>query len=86
MRQHVPAAAQIDEDELYNLIDIIFDYYETNGFLDVDADDDDDEPQLSDIVDYATRMVARDKGAALDKNLIPALVEAYLGYENSLDI
>ena len=50
IRAHIPAdvAALYDDNELLNLIDIIFDYYEANGLLDLDIDDDDaDDDQRS---------------------------------------
>lgn len=86
MRQAAPDhAAAYDDDELLNLIDMIFDYYESNGMLEIDADDDEDDVDISDIVAYAERMLARDKGARLTPADAAPLVRAYLEYENSLD-
>jgi hypothetical protein len=87
MRAHTQGAQDYDDDELLNLIDIVYDYYEANGLLDIDADsdEDDDEPNADDIAEYAVRMIKKDKGAKLDIALVPALVAAYLEYESSLD-
>lgn len=85
MRRSVPEASGYDDDELFNVIDMIFDYYESNGMLEIDLDDDaDTEPETDDIIAYVCRMLARDKGAKLDAAHAGPLVRAYLDYENSL--
>lgn len=76
-----------DDNEILNLIDIIFDYYEANGLLDLDADDEsDEEVSPDDIADYAARMLRRDKGARLTPEHARPMIQAYFDYENSLDI
>lgn len=72
------------EDEILNVIDMIWDYYEENGLLDID-DDTDEEIEISEIIDYVTRMIKKDKGANLDITDIPLIVNAEIDYENSLD-
>ncbi|MDE6043664.1 MAG: hypothetical protein K2G07_09020, partial [Muribaculaceae bacterium] len=42
MRSHVAGADAYDDDQLLNLIDIIFDWYEETGDLEIDTEDDDD--------------------------------------------
>ena len=71
-------------DDLLNLVDIIWDYYEINGLLEIDLDEDETEVSVTDIVDYANRMIRKDKGANIAPEDIPLLVEAELDYENSL--
>lgn len=76
-----------DEDQLINLIDIIWDFYEQNGLLEIDMDDsgdDDDDMMLDDIVDYATRMIKKDRNATIAVEHIPVLVEAEIRYEDSI--
>ena len=72
------------DDDLLNLVDIIWDYYEINGLLEIDLDEDETEVSVTDIVDYANRMIRKDKGANIGPEDIPLLVEAELDYENSL--
>ena len=72
------------DDDLLNLVDIIWDYYEINGLLEIDPDEDETEVSVTDIVDYANRMIRKDKGANIAPEDIPLLVEAELDYENSL--
>lgn len=87
MKEALPADESIkySDDEMLNLIDIIWDYYEQNGLLDVDlSDDDDDEVVISELVDYAKRMLKKDRNATLNPEMVELLVEAELAYEDSL--
>lgn len=90
MRKALPAdrSESYNDDELLNLIDIIWDYYEQNGLLDIDfADDDpDDDPEalIRDITDYAVRMIRKDKKATLATEYIEPLIRAEIDYEDSL--
>lgn len=73
------------DDEILNVIDMIWDYYEENGLLELDADDEEDSIPSDEIVDYVTRMIKKDKGATINVEDIPLLVSAELAYEESLD-
>lgn len=86
MRASLPEgkAQGYSDDDLLNLVDIIWDYYEINGLLEIDLDEDETEVSVTDIVDYANRMIRKDKGANIASEDIPVLVEAELDYENSL--
>lgn len=85
IRDHMPAAASYDDDELLNVIDMIWDFYEANGYLSIDGDDDDDEPDPDSIVAYVVRMLAKDKLATVTPADARAIVEAELAYEKSID-
>lgn len=88
MRRHVDeelSARYADDDELLNLIDLIYDYYEANGLLDIDLDDDDDELDTDDLMAYVGRMLRKDKGARLTAEDAAPFVTAYLDYEASID-
>lgn len=90
IRRHIDPAvsALYDDDELLNIVDMVFDYYEQNGMLDPDFDDEDDTQSAEDLaatlVEYATRMLRRDKGATLSPDHLPQIIEAELKYEESL--
>lgn len=81
-------SAKYSDDELLNLIDIIWDFYEQNGLLDINfaIDDDSDDPEslLSDLVDYAARMLRKDRNATLAPELLEPLIIAEMEYEDSL--
>lgn len=75
------------EDEILNIIDMIWDFYEENGLLDIDPgdNDEDDIPSFEEILDYVTRMLRKDHDAKIDANDIPIIINAELDYEESLD-
>lgn len=72
-----------DDDEILNVIDIIWDFYEDNGFLDINAEDDD--ADIQSIIKHVTAMLRKDKDAQIKPEHIPAIVEAELKYEETLD-
>lgn len=78
-------ARYADDDELLNLIDLIFDYFEANGLLEIDASDDDDEIDFDDLMEYVKRMLAKDKQAVMTPEDAQFYVKAYFNYEDSLD-
>ena len=71
-------------DELLNVIDMMYDYYEQNGMLDSDNDDDDTEDIEKELTEYVVKMLRRDKLAQIDVDDVPAIVKAELDYEDSL--
>lgn len=78
-------AATYTDDDLLNLVDIIWDFYEINGLLDIDNDDDGAADISSeDIADYARRMLKKDKGANIKPDDVLPLIEAEIAYEDSL--
>ncbi len=80
-------ASGYDDDQLLNIIDIIWDFYEENGLLDIDADEemDDEEDILDDLVAYAGRMLKKDKQAKVAADDIRPLIEAEIAYEQTLE-
>lgn len=87
MRAAVPAdrAEIYSDDELLNVIDMIWDYYEENGMLEIDLEDEvEDEDLHSDLVDYVKRMLRKDRQAKVLPEDVEALVAAELAYEESL--
>ncbi|MDE6154350.1 MAG: hypothetical protein K2G21_09440 [Muribaculaceae bacterium] len=74
------------DDEILNIIDMIWDYYEENGLLDIDVDDEDDAATLDEILEYVIRMLKKDKGAKVAAEDLPIIINAELDYEESLDI
>lgn len=79
------------DDEILNIIDMIWDYYEDHGLLELPSDDepqanDDDSPEMPEIIAYVKKMLAKDKLAVVDKDDVPLIVEAELAYEKSIEI
>ncbi len=77
---------EIEEDEILNIIDIIWDYYEDNGMLDISMDNDEDESDITTLIAHVVKIVSKDKSSNLEKDVIAQIVEAELAYEESLDV
>lgn len=77
---------EIEEDEILNIIDIIWDYYEDNGMLDISMDNDEDESDITTLIAHVVKIVSKDKSSNLEKEVIAQIVEAELAYEESLDV
>lgn len=77
-------ATRYTDDDLLNLVDIIWDFYEVNGLLNIDIDEDEPEISIEDIADYARRMLRKDKGANIRPEDIVPLIEAEISYEDSI--
>jgi len=73
-----------DEDEVLNVIDMIWDFYEENGLLELDSDPEEADDVESDLVEYVTRMLRKDKNAAVSPDDVPLMVKAELEYEDSV--
>lgn len=73
----------LDDDDLYNVIDLVYEYYEDHGY----TNEDEDTEVLLDVDDicrYIKEIMAKDDMEPLDDDLLETLVEAELDYEDSL--
>lgn len=71
------------EEDIYQVLDLIFDYYDENGELDIDADADED-TDIDDMVSYIARYLKGKSSTVLSPAQIKALVLAEIAYEDSL--
>ena len=78
-----------DGDELLNIVDMVYDYYDSRVMLDIDDDSDDDmaeRPALdADIASYVRTMLRRDKMSVVKSEDVDTIVCAELDYEESID-
>lgn len=75
-----------DDDDIYCIIDIIWDYYEKNGFLSLNANLTDEEVlDVDDLTKYVKREVKNDEELIMDPKDVEKIVRAELDYEESLD-
>lgn len=82
------ANERCSDDELLNVIDMIWDFYEDNGLLDISADLDEDDEDVIDterLLAYVRRLVAKDKKSPLTPEDVETVVMAELEYENTLE-
>ena len=88
VRQQLPEGSRerFDDDEILNVIDTVWDYYDENGFLDLDLDDDGpDELDEADLLVYVKKMMSKDRRSPLTTEDIEAIVKAELDYEDSIE-
>lgn len=78
--------ATYPEDEILNVIDMIWDYYEENGLLEIDDDfsPDEDEDISAELCDYVRRMLKKDPHAVIKPEDISIIVDAEIAYEDSV--
>ena len=69
------------DDDITIIYDIVWDYYEDHGLLDIDAEDDED---VDDLVAHTRKMLSKDKGNTIDLNDVEALVNAEMAAEDAL--
>ncbi len=93
MRATLPAerADKISSDEILNIIDMIWDYYESHGCLDIDLDDDlDDDSDTpafdrDDLIKYVKKQVVKDRRSPVLPDEVEPMVLAELDYEATVD-
>lgn len=76
------------DDEILNVIDIIWDYYEDSGLLDpataMTDDIDDEENELVTLTAHVKKVLAKDKGSTIRPEDVEAIISAEIEYENSI--
>lgn len=74
-----------DEDAVYEILDLIYDYYEDNGDLDITLDDDEAETDIEAMVAAITKQLRRRPASTnFDNDEIKAMIEAETAYQESL--
>jgi hypothetical protein len=83
IQQHLPQEAQgkFTDDEVLYVTDVIFDYYESNGFF--DGDEQDVDVDMEDLLEYVVKNAKRD-GFKFDPELVRWVIEGEFDYEESL--
>lgn len=73
------------DDEVFNVIDMIWDFYDENGLLELESDPDDEPDDIEqEVVDYVVRMLGKDKGTSVAPEDVPLMVRAEMDYEDSI--
>lgn len=80
IKSHV-AAEDLTNDEILDVIDCIFDYYDQNDELDIDFDEDSDveDSDVDEIIEFV-----KSEFPDADADLISSIVAAEVEYEDSL--
>ena len=88
IRAHLPAekSTYYTDDQILNIIDMIWDFYEENGLLEIDEDEDIEESALfDDLLRYVRKLLQKDKESGIAPEDVENIVRAEIDYENSLD-
>lgn len=74
-----------NDDAAYEVLDLIYDYYEENGDLELSIDDDDTDTDLAEMTAYISKQL-RKRPAEIDFTAeeIEAMILAEIEYEESL--
>lgn len=88
IRQYVgeKISKKYSDDEILEIIDLIWDYYENKGYLSLDLEDTEEEIlDADDLILYVKKELANDEEIMMDPNDIGVIVKAELEYEESLE-
>ncbi|MCM1163564.1 MAG: hypothetical protein NC339_04870 [Muribaculaceae bacterium] len=80
------ASARINDDELLNIIDIIWDWYDDQGLLEIDAEADSEDVNVDALVSHVRKTLAKDKLSPVEPAEVEPLVAAELRYEQTLEL
>ena len=73
------------DDDILLVIDIIFEYYDKNGFFDIDAGVDDEENiDVDDLISFVKKQLRKDPDNVVDPDDVQSIVLGELDYEESL--
>lgn len=75
----------IKEDDILNIIDLIWDYYESKGLLEISLEDGVEE-DIELIINYVKNNNTKKVSFKEDDNLIKQVIYAEIEYEKTLDI
>lgn len=78
--------AKYDDDEILFIIDTIWDWYEKNGYLDIDTNvTEEEDMDLGALTAYVKKEVARDGEILMDPADIEMIVKGEVQYEESIE-
>ena len=85
IQNQLPEGVNYDGDDILNVIDIIFDYYEDNDLLDIDFDiEGNDDNIKADLIAHVSKMLSKDSLNHIKPEHIAIIVNAELEYEESI--
>ncbi|MDO4496855.1 MAG: hypothetical protein Q4B58_03330 [Bacteroidales bacterium] len=84
IQEHLPqdARGKFTDDEVLYISDSVFDYYESNGLLDADEDEEVD-IDMEDLTEFVMRS-SKKHGFSFDPELVRWVIECEMDYEESL--
>ena len=80
--------APIADDDILDIIDIIWDFYEDNGLLEISFDipieENENDIQVK-LINHVKDIIKNDCNTKIDLNTVEQIILAELAYENTLD-
>lgn len=78
---------KFSNDDILYILDLVYEYYETNGLFD-DEDDDDKEIEIDEdeVVEYVIKNLKRDKIGRFEPEEVAFIVQGEMEYCDSLDM
>ncbi len=77
---------QFDDDEILYVIDIIWDWYEKNGYLKIDAGvTDEEELDVEKLTAWVKKEIKKDGEVEMDPEEVDMIVKGELDYEKSIE-
>lgn len=77
---------EIDETTILYIINLIWDYYEKTGTLEISFDIDEEDVDIDELIKYVTTEVNKSSIELADENIIKDIVVAEIAYEETLDV
>lgn len=87
IQQFIPqeTKGKYSDDDIVNVLDIMFDFYEEKGLFDIELSDEDEaDIDVPELVKYVQKVLAKDKDNKVAKDDVMDIVIAELEYEKSL--
>lgn len=84
LKENDTVTTNYKSDDILEVIDIIWDYYEDNGMLDLETATDDataDNVGKDELIAHVTKMLSKDKNTRIQASDVAAIVNAELEYE-----
>lgn len=72
------------DDDILIVMDIIFDYYEDKGLLDIDCEDEESDVSIPDLVGHVKNTLRKDIDNVIEMDDVMSIVLGELEYEKSL--
>ena len=88
IRRLLPADKQAEytDDEILYVIDVMYDWYEKNGYLSIDMEvTDEEEADIEKMTEYVKKEIKKDGEIEMDPDDIDLIVKGELEYEESLE-
>ena len=74
------------DDEINYIIDLIYEFYEDQGFMDESKDDEEVEIDENELIEYVIKQAQKDKIRKFEPEEITFIVQGELAYCDSLDL